>query len=1015
MQDGGRQILTFTGSTSPLMQSTRRWRIDCAADRLGVVAYSPEGVRYDMRQKVKLDNGVVGWYTTKITDRNGNYAVVSYATPDSFEITRVDTNDGRWVTFTYLDAGTSTRRISRISASGNRYVDYAYQAVPNYFGSYQLKSVTRPDGRAWNYDYNEAMYAPSGGAWAMKTVTTPEGGVTNYEYTWTEFDRLVVSTGVTKITYNSAVTKKVVNASGPGYSSAGGTWLFSYTPGTTAGVYDTTKMTAPDGTVTTYKHYGPRYTSNGNGTVWMVGLLMSKDIGGKQQETYTWSKQRISGEKYYRLGAYDYLRYDTETASPVLSQKTITRDGANYTTTYSNFDAYDNPGLVTESGPNGGNRTTTLTYNVDTSKWLIKQVKDESFTGSSVTRSFDTNGNLLSLTRDGVSTSYTYDSQGNVATVTYPRSLTHTLSNYKRGIPQNEAQPEGVNITRVVDDAGNVTSETNGDQRTTTYGYDLLNRLASITYPAGDPVSISYSPSWDVMKKTVTRGTLVETTTYDGFLRPASVTLGGITRNFYYDSNGRKSFASNPDATIGTTYKYDALGRATLITNADNTSRNIAYGAGTRTVTDERGNATTDTFRAYGNPEQTFVMGIATPGASANITLARNSKDLVTSVTQAGSTRTYGYNGNYYLTSVVDPETGTTTYGRDAAGNMTTRSVGGSGTTTYTYDNQNRLTNVVYPNGTPAVSKTYSKTHRLLTVNSSVANRSYDYDLNNNLKTETLVVDGRTFAIGYGYNSRDQLQSITYPQSGSLVSFVPDALGRPTQVSGYVTSVSYWPSGQTKQINYANGTVTAYGQNSRLWPSAFSTQKTGVYYINSSYGYDGVGNLTSITDSVQPTLKRSFGYDNLDRLTTANADNMWGNGTIVYNGAGNITSQVLGSFNLYYNYTDGTNRLNGVSGSRTATYGYDAYGNVTSGAGNTYTYDGVPNLTCVNCGNAAAMTAYTYDGLNHRVSVTKAGVKTYEVYDSNGRQLIEFTPGKANGLIQYIYLGGKRIAQRTSS
>ncbi|GAB2859560.1 hypothetical protein GCM10027277_30110 [Pseudoduganella ginsengisoli] len=1015
MQDGGRQMLAFTG-TSPLMISTRQWRVDCQASPKGLVVYSPDGMRYEMTQKVKLPNGVTGWYTTKITDRNGNYAIVSYKTPDTNEITRVDTNDGRWVTFEYLDSGlTGWTRVSRIQASGNQYLNYAYDQVPNYPSSFQLTSVTRPDGFAWKYEYNTTVYAPNGGPYAMKKVTTPEGGSTSYEYTLIEFDRFVIATGTSKITVNSAVTKKTVSPISP-YStiSPDGVWTFKYTPSATAGVYDMTTMTAPDGKVTTYRHYGPRYTADGIGTVWMVGLLMSKDIDGKQTETYSWTKQRISGEKYYRLGAYEYKRSDPDTSVPLLSQKVITRDGATYSTTYSNYDAYGNPGQVAESGPNGGSRTTTLTYNINTNKWLVKQVKDESFPGSSITRSFDTNGNLLSQTRDGVSTSYTYDAQGNVATVTYPRSLTHTLSNYKRGIPQSESQPEGVNITRVVSDAGNITSETNGDQRTTTYGYDLQNRLTSITRPAGDAVSISYTgPTIGYTSKIVTRGTLKETTQYDGFMRPISVDLGGVVRTTTYDNNGRKNFESNPGASIGTKFQqYDGLGRVGLITNADNTTRTFTYGAGTRTVTDERNNATTETLRGYGNPDQTFVMGISKPDASANVTLARNSKDLVTSVTQAGLTRSYGYNSNYYLTSVTDPETGTTTYGRDAAGNMTSRTVGASGTTNYTYDNQNRLTAVSYPNGAPAVSKTYSKTHRLLTVNSSSANRSYAYDANNNLTSESVVVDGRTFTTGYGYNTRDQLQSITYPQSGKVVSYAPDALGRPTQVSGYITSVSYWPSGMPKQINYANGTVTEYDQHSRLWPSTFRTQKSGTYYVNSSYGYDGMGNLSSISDSADGSYNRSFGYDSLDRLTTANGP--WGSGTIAYNGAGNITSQVLGGSNLYYSYTDGTNRLNSVTGSRTTTYGYDAYGNVTSGSGNTYTYDGVPNLTCVNCGNAAAKIEYTYDGLNRRVSATKAGVKTYEVYGSHGNQLIEFTPSQSNRLVEYIYLGGKRIAQRVT-
>jgi hypothetical protein len=46
--------------------------------------------------------------------------------------------------------------------------------------------------------------------------------------------------------------------------------------------------------------------------------------------------------------------------------------------------------------------------------------------------------------------------------------------------------------------------------------------------------------------------------------------------------------------------------------------------------------------------------------------------------------------------------------------------------------------------------------------------------------------------------------------------------------------------------------------------------------------------------------------------------------------------------------------------------------------------------------------------------VQKAGVKRYEMYDAKGNQLIEFSPSQANRLVEYIYLGGKRIAQHVT-
>ena len=64
--------------------------------------------------------------------------------------------------------------------------------------------------------------------------------------------------------------------------------------------------------------------------------------------------------------------------------------------------------------------------------------------------------------------------------------------------------------------------------------------------------------------------------------------------------------------------------------------------------------------------------------------------------------------------------------------------------------------------------------------------------------------------------------------------------------------------------------------------------------------------------------------------------------------------------------------------------------------------------------NATNKVEYSYDGTNQRSIVSKAGVKTYEMYGSNGNQLMEFTPSQSNRLVEYIYLGGKRVAQRVS-
>jgi YD repeat-containing protein len=117
--------------------------------------------------------------------------------------------------------------------------------------------------------------------------------------------------------------------------------------------------------------------------------------------------------------------------------------------------------------------------------------------------------------------------------------------------------------------------------------------------------------------------------------------------------------------------------------------------------------------------------------------------------------------------------------------------------------------------------------------------------------------------------------------------------------------------------------------------------------------YDGVGNLTSISDSVDAGYNRSLAYDGINRLTTVNGP--WGTGVVAYDGAGNITSQTFGSSALNYMY-DGYNRLSQVSGARSSSFAYDAYGDVVGDGGKTFTYNDVPTLQCGACTSADAVT-----------------------------------------------------------
>lgn len=270
LPDGSRQALAFTLTGSPLMLTAQRWRADCL-NGTGLAVYSPDGVRYEMTRlftEVGGPNPLYGWYATRISDRNGNFATINYGPGGFAEITGVSASDGRSVSFTYLDSGLLSRRIRTISANGQTWT-YDYVSVggtaPNV---YRLAQVTRPDGTTWQYAYNGFVGNDNANNYQVQRMTYPQGGAVTYAYGFVTFDSVV----------NPNVRSVVVTTK----STSDGTWTFAYQPGNATN-WDATTVTLP-GSIgqIVYRHIGPNYAQSGN--VWQIGLLMQKQLGGVQTE-----------------------------------------------------------------------------------------------------------------------------------------------------------------------------------------------------------------------------------------------------------------------------------------------------------------------------------------------------------------------------------------------------------------------------------------------------------------------------------------------------------------------------------------------------------------------------------------------------------------------------------------------------------------------------------------------------------------------------------------------------------
>ncbi|MBA5872138.1 MAG: hypothetical protein GDA68_19385, partial [Nitrospira sp. CR2.1] len=199
-------------------------------------------------------------------------------------------------------------------------------------------------------------------------------------------------------------------------------------------------------------------------------------------------------------------------------------------------------------------------------------------------------------------------------------------------------------------------------------------------------------------------------------------------------------------------------------------------------------------------------------------------------------------------------------------------------------------------------------------------------------------------------------------QEQPVATYVYDALSRriaTTLSNGTQTTYSYDPASQVTQIVH-------------------QLQVTSVQVNKAEYAYNPVGNRTSLTDR---RGAQAFGYDNLDRLTSASHPLLLNPQTFAYDPVGNRTTN--GSV---------VNAANQLTADANYNYQYDDNGNLTrktllaTGNFTQYTYDAENRLTKVEdfvagTPTAAFTSTYRYDGLGRRIEKVANGQTKRYIYD----------------------------------
>ena len=744
-----------------------------------------------------------------------------------------------------------------------------------------------------------------------------------------------------------------------------------------------------------------RFESSGSGEASQIAKITNPDGNLVVANEYDATSSAVTSQQYPGGGGASF-RYEANGVTVVTSAST----GAQFS-----FEAGPDGRMVKLTDP-AANATT---FRYDGLGYLSQAITPG---GTSLVQTHDANGNLLSNTFGGSTTTWIYDDGNRVTSATNPTggqtSYAYTGSSH---IPSQITGPDG-GVTQVVAANGLVTSWTDPDGGTTSNGFNATGDLTSVTSPTGETTQRSYDAAGNLAELITPSGGTSQWT-YDGAGRVLSLTgPDGAVTGFHYSPAGLLLQRTEPGGAT-TTYGYDAAGNRTSIISPLGEQTTLGYDpdGNLTSITDATGAVTQF---AYNNLGQNFRITDAL-GAEALFTYDADGNNVTQQDASGTSTRIYDARGN--LTSATDPTGASEHYAYDAADRLTSLTDALGNQWQLGYDTGGNVATATDPSGASA-QLAWTKAGRLAGVTdplgrqlSSTRNAAgrvtETTDAEGGVTTYVYNADGRRISVTtpaglitrYAYDAAGRLIATTDPR-GWVTRNVYDSRGQRVALispSGTVTRFAYDVAGHVTELTDGNGSVTLYGYD----PAGRIVSITDAKGAVTHYGYDAAGQLTSLTDPLRRTTRREYDqigsltaiidpsghaqhmrYDGDGRLTQWTADD-GGEVTFTYDKAGQRTSMTDVTGTTHYTY-DAAGRLLTITGpdGQEITAAYDRAGQRTSLA-----YPG--GLTV----------GYAYDSNGRIVALldSRAGDAAYAL-DPDGRLLTEQLPGRLAR--RYHYDGG---------
>lgn len=651
---------------------------------------------------------------------------------------------------------------------------------------------------------------------------------------------------------------------------------------------------------------------------------------------------------------------------------------------------------------------------------------------------------------------------------------------------------------------GLVQTTTNANGQVTSFSYtndsstlDPTLRLRKVTRPDGSWTKYSFGDTVGnlyVMTETQQDATrTVKTYQYFDPLGRPSRSFSSETGSNYiasdtlYDQLGRVWKVSNPYRTTTldgiadlqhsshwTITDYETLGRVSVVTSPDGATLQTSYQGVYTTVTDQAGRQRRQKTDALGRvvrvDEANLSGSLGSVEAPTQATAYEyNTQGNLVHVTQGTNPvqhRYFKYDGLGRLTyerqveqagtfTAADTVTGNSSWSRKLVYDETigTESFQGllssaydarSIQTQFRYDQLNRVYQVSYSDGTPAVTNKYDQNREgyfnkgqlteALTAAGTVpaTGQLYNYNLMGRIANQQQTVGAQSYTMNYDYNLAGGLVSQSYP-SGRVVTYGFDDAARLSQVaSGTTTYASQFDYSSTpgllKSFTLGNGAVESYVYNARLQLQSQDLTKSGtqLQHYDYKYGvYDPVSNtvdemknsgqLAQIEGYIgtQKQWQQRFTYDSVNRLSTARefrGDNSQQSYLVNYEydvfgnryqkAAQNPGNPFVQKWVEAGEIDQTTNRFNtGVT--------YDSAGNITVDSkfrNLQFQYDANNRQKqSANLDNSGVVVS-VYDGGGQRVGVQIGGaLSSVLIYDALGKLVAEYNSASGSGGTQYIF------------